>query len=126
MNKLKQLLLLLICFVFINNSHAQKKVLAVYDGGHGCLYETLTLYTDSTYVFEHTSALMFVITKRNRGHYLITDNSITLFKRKRKHPSNVYRIQDNKILTFTLAQEQSKDSNMVRDYGTLYGPKIHQ
>jgi hypothetical protein len=57
-------LLLFTCTLYCS---AQKKISARYSGGHGCIDNSLTLYTDSTYLFESRSALLFVHTSTKEG-----------------------------------------------------------
>jgi hypothetical protein len=103
--------------------NAQKKISARYSGGHGCIDNSLTLYTDSTYLFESTSALLFVHTSTTRGKYLLSDSSIILYKKKKlsdKYRSTTFRIRNNDILMYSEKEEFSKDSSFVKAYNTMW------
>jgi hypothetical protein len=121
------LIALLVCNA--KNISAQKTIKAEYIGGHGCVDKSLILYTDSTYVFEATQAMLFVTKTKIKGAYLLDVNSITLYRKKRFHflyirPENryhedTYRMRNNDILMYSIEDENSKDADFIKAYSTL-------
>lgn len=113
--------------------NAQKTVLVAYSGGHGCVDKSLVLYTDATYEYEVSTALLFTRTTRMKGNYLVRDNTITLYKRKRlsflyftnakKYSPATFRIKNNNILMYSEKDELSADSNFLKDYNTLWAER---
>jgi hypothetical protein len=111
------------------NIAAQKIIKTEYSGGHGCVDKSLILYTDSTFLFESTQALLFVVKSKIKGVYLLEDNAITLYRRKRfyflhfkpenKYHENTYRIKGNTILMYSVEDENSKDAGFIKAYNTL-------
>jgi hypothetical protein len=108
---------------------AQKSIKAKYSGGHGCVDKSLILYTDSTFVFEAIQAMLFVTKTKIKGAYLLDDNSITLYRKKRFHflyikpenryHENTYRVRSNDILMYSIEDENSKDADFIKAYNTL-------
>ncbi len=123
-----------ILFTFISLlCNAQKTVMATYSGGHGCVSKSLVLYTDATYEYETSTALLFTHTSRMKGSYLISDSMITLYKRKKlsflyftrakKYTSSAFRMTTNNILIYSQKDESPADSNFNKDYNTLWRKK---
>ena len=107
---------------------AQKVVKFEYSGGHGCIDKSLYLYTDSTFEFITSSALLFSHTSTKRGYYLMNDSSITLFNKKRmaflapkykRYHYNTFRIRDNDILMYSVQDGLSQDSSFIKAYRTM-------
>jgi hypothetical protein len=121
------LIALLICNT--QNISAQKTIKAEYRGGHGCVDKSLILYTDSTYVFVATQAMLFVTKTKIKGAYLLDENHITLYRQKRFHflyiklenryHEDTYRISGNDILMYSEDDENSKDAGFIKAYSTL-------
>lgn len=108
---------------------AQKKVKFEYSGGHGCVDNSLFLYTDSTYEFTSSTAFLFSHTSTKKGYYLMNDTSITLYNKKKmaffipkhkRYHNNTFRIRDNNILMYSVQDELSKDSSFIKAYQTMY------
>jgi hypothetical protein len=112
------------------NITAQKTIKAKYIGGHGCVDKSLILYTDSTFLFEATQAMLFVTKTKIKGAYLLDNNSITLYRQKRFHflyiklenryHEDTYRIKGNDILMYSEEEENSKDAGFIKAYNTMF------
>jgi hypothetical protein len=114
--------------LFSLHSIAQKKMIARYYGGHGCADTELQLFSDSTYTFISSSALLFAHTSRKSGYFLRSDSSITFFKKAKRMANylndktvkaTTYRIKEENILMYTVKDEQSKNSDFIKTYNTL-------
>ncbi len=122
------LITLLVCNT--KNVNAQKTIKATYSGGHGCVDKSLILYKDSTFLFEATQAVMFVIKSKSKGVYLLENNAITLYRQKRlhflivkpenKYHENTYRIREKNILMYSVEDENSKDVDFIKAYNTMF------
>jgi len=121
---------LIVSLLLINLTvHAQKKVVAKYNGGHIDVDIALTLYADSTYELIERSGSIIPSKSVRKGVYLINDSSITLYNKKRlhflfyklqkKYHENTYRIRGKHILMFSETQEFSKDGDFIKAYNTL-------
>ncbi len=92
MNKIIKFLSLVLLSFLAFPCFAQKQAKYEYYGGHGCVDITLTLYSDSSYVYTSSNALPFAHTSTRSGYYLLSDSSITLFNKKRKCLSCILNI----------------------------------
>jgi hypothetical protein len=123
----------LLIFLFFNLfalfCTAQKNVKFEYAGGHGCVDNSLFLYTDSTYEFTSSTAFLFSHTSTKKGYYLMNDTSITLYYKKkmallipksRKYHYDTFRIRNNNILMYSVQDELSKDSSFIKAYQTMH------
>jgi hypothetical protein len=104
----------------------QKNLVAAYEGGHHAP-KTLLLYSDSSFRYSSSSDIM-LITKKSKGIFSRTDSSITLYTRKklaflksgmRKYWPSTWRIRNNKILFYSVKDEQSKDAGFYKAYNTF-------
>lgn len=132
MSNYLRLLIVPFAFLFCIAASAQKKVVAGYSGGHGCIDKELLLYNDSTYKFTVWSGLFIPMKSKKRGLYLIEEDNIYLFSRKRFHyfffqeknkyskRPYEYRIRNKAILMYSENDEESKDSSFIKAYNTMW------
>jgi hypothetical protein len=123
--------ILFIAALFLSHTaFAQPQVAATYTGGHGCVSHDLTLYTDSSFIFITRTAIAFPIKEKSKGYYNLDTNSITLYTRrnfyflipskKLRYREDTFRIENEKILLYSVKSEQSKDEDFILTYNTLY------
>ncbi len=125
-----QKILFIAALLLSHTAVAQKQVTATYTGGHGCVNHDLTLYTDSSFVFITETAVFLPMKDKSRGYYNLSTNSITLYTRrnfyflipskKLRYREDNFRIENEKILLYSVKSEQSKDADYIQTYNTLY------
>lgn len=120
-----------VLFMIITNTvYSQKQIKYEYYGGHGCVDLELELYTDSTYLFTRSEAVMIPLTFKRKGAYLMYDDAIHLYQYKRlhflipfatkKYREYVFRKDENNIYLYDEEDLTDKNRNFIMDYNTLH------
>ena len=104
---------------------ATKDTIAFFEGGHIAPI-TLTLYSDSSFMYHEWTDIMFISTKYG-GTFSRTDSTITLCTKKnfawlrrkdQRMNCTVYRMVNNSVLLYTKEEEQ-RNADYYKAYYTL-------
>ncbi len=125
------------CFLFMifhfASSQAQQQIKYQYYGGHGCIALDLDLYTDSTFLFVTSNAMPFPHSSKKKGAYLLYEDEIRLYEKKRlhflipklelKYRETVFKRDAEHIYLFDKNKIPKDDNGFTETYYTLHVAK---